>query len=618
MRPISTALLLLGCSLFAASPAPARAEEPVWRHAVSLMGEPKYPAGFAHFGYVNPQAPKGGLLRLAETGTFDSFNTVIAKGNAVAGLELIYENLMTSALDEVSTEYGEIAEALRFPPDFSSVTYRLNPKARWHDGRPITPEDVVWSFEAMVANNPSQAFYYKHVKSAAVTGEREVTFTFDQAGNRELPQIVGQLLVLPKHWWEGTGPDGRKRSITETTLEIPLGSGPYRIAAFEAGRSIVYERVEDWWGADLPTHVGTNNFDRIKYEYFRDDTVELEAFKGDGYDARFEATAKNWATAYDFPARAEGRVVLEKIPIRGRGIMSAFVPNLRRAQFQDVRVRRALSLTLDFEEMNRTLFFGEYERIPSYFHPTELASSGLPEGRELEILREAEKAGPIPAEVFTAPFANPATPDATAARNNLREALRLFQQAGWVDKGGKMVSATTGEPFRLEFLTNGPAFERVAVRWRETLAKIGIDLKIRVVDSSQYVNRVRARDFDVIYSGWAQSLSPGNEQLNYWGSEAADQDGSQNWAGIRNPAIDAVIRRILFAGDRAELVAATRALDRILLANHYVVPGWTSTNSRMARWNRFGRPDPLPTQSPGFPAIWWWDAAAAAKTGAAK
>ncbi len=618
MRLLTLAAVLLaaGATLLAAPR--GHAEERVWRHGSSLMGEPKYPKDFAHFAYVNPQAPKGGTLRLSDTGTFDSFNPVLAKGNAASGLDLIYEHLMTSALDEVSTEYGEIAEALTWPADFSSVTYRLNPKARWHDGKPITPDDVVWSFQAITANNPAQAFYYKHVKKAEATGEREVTFTFDQAGNRELPQIVGQLMVLPKHWWEGTGPDGKKRSIAETTLEVPLGSGPYRLKGFEAGRTVVYERVKDWWGASLPTHVGTWNFDEIRYEYFRDETVELEAFKGDGYDARFENIAKNWATAYDFPARAEGRVVMEKIPVAGRGVMAGFIPNMRRAKFADPRVRLALSYALDYEEMNRTLFFGEYDRIPSYFFPTELASSGLPQGRELEILREAEKAGPIPKDVFEKPFANPVAKDATAARNNLREALRLFQEAGWVIKNGVMTKADTGEPFRIEFLNNGPSFERVGVRYRESLAKIGIDLSLRVVDSSQYVNRVRARDFDMIYTGWAQSLSPGNEQLNYWGSDAARQEGSQNWGGIENPAIDAIIKVILYAKDRDELVAATRALDRVLLWNHYVIPGWTSANTRMARWNRFGRPDPLPSQSTGFPAIWWWDAAAAAKTGVPK
>jgi len=616
MRQIPTAVLALAFTLLGVA-APASADEPKWRHGTSLMGEPKYPAGFARFDYVDPAAPKGGMLRLSETGTFDSFNPILTKGNAAGGLNLLTDQLMTSALDEVSTEYGEIADALKYPDDFSSATYRLNPKARWHDGRPITPEDVVWSFGVIKDLNPSQAFYYQHVTGAAVTGEREVTFTFDQAGNRELPHIVGQLTVLPKHWWEGTGPDGKKRSIAETTLEPPLGSGPYRIKNFEAGRTVVYERVKDYWGADLPTHAGSDNFDEIRYEYFRDETVELEAFKGDAYDVRFEATAKNWATAYDFPARKDGRVVLDKIPEKGKGVMVGFVPNLRRDRFKDVRVREALSLALPFEDMNRTMFFGQYERVSSYFYPTELGATGLPEGAELAILKEAEKAGPIPPQVYTTPFAPPVSGDPQAERANLKKALELFAAAGWSNKGGKLVDAK-GEPFRIEFLMNGPTFERVGVRWREQLAKIGIDLTIRSVDSSQYVNRVRKRDYDVIYGGWAESLSPGNEQFNYFGSEAAGRDASQNYAGIENPAVDALIKRVVFARDRAELVAATRALDRVLLWNHYVVPGWTLAATRMARWDRFSHPEPLPAYSTGFPAIWWYDAAKVAKTGAAK
>ena len=616
MRQIPTAALALSLALLAFAP-PLAAGEPQWRHGASLMGEPKYPAGFAHFAYVNPKAPKGGLLRLSDTGTFDSFNPILTKGNVAGGLGLINEQLMASALDEVSTEYGEIAEALKYPDDYSSVTYRLNPKARWHDGRPITPEDVVWSFQVIKEHNPSQAFYYQHVAKAEVTGEREVTFTFDETGNRELPHIVGQLTVLPKHWWTGTGADGKPRSIAETTLEPPLGSGPYRLKSFDPGRTVVYERVKDYWGADLPTHVGADNFDEIRYEYFRDETVELEAFKGDGYDVRMETSAKNWATAYDFPARKEGRVVLDKIPEKGKGVMVGFVPNLRRERFRDPRVRLALSYALPFEDMNRTMFFGQYERVTSYFYPTELGARGLPEGAELEILKEAEKAGPIPPQVYTTAFSPPTNADPQAERANLKKALDLFAAAGWTNKGGKLVDAK-GEPFRIEFLISSPAFERVGVRWREQLAKIGVELTIRSVDSSQYVNRVRNRDYDVIYGGWGESLSPGNEQFNYFGSEAAERDGSQNYAGIRNLAVDALIKRVVFARDRAELVAASRALDRVLLWNHYVVPGWTLAATRMARWDRFAHPEPLPAYSTGFPAIWWYDAEKAAKTGAAK
>lgn len=618
MRLIPTvAVALAFVTLAAIAPTPSRADEPQWRHGASLLGTPKYPADFRHFDYVNPSAPKGGLLRMSETGTFDSFNPILTKGNVAAGISLINEQLMATAFDEVSTEYGEIADALKYPDDFAWVTYRLNPKARWHDGKPITPADVVWSFEVTKANNPSQAFYYQHVVKAEVTGEREVTFTFDQAGNRELPHIVGQLTVLPQHWWEGTGSDGKKRSITETTLDIPLGSGPYRLERFDPGRTVVYQRVKDYWGADLPTHVGAENFDEIRWEYFRDETVELEAFKGDGYDVRLENTAKNWATAYDFPARKEGRVVLETFPEKGRGVMVGFVPNLRRDKFKDPRVRQALTFTLPFEDMNRTMFFGQYERVSSYFYPTELAAVGLPDAAETAMLKEAEKAGPIPPEVWTTLYAPPTTPDALAERANLKKALDLFAAAGWTNKRGKLTDAK-GEPFKIEFLMNGPTFERVAVRWREQLAKIGIDLTVRSVDSSQYVNRVRARDYDMIYSGWAESLSPGNEQFNYFGSDAAKRDASQNYAGIENPAVDVLIKRVVFAHDRVELVAATRALDRVLCWNHYIVPGWTLAATRMARWDRFSHPETLPAYSTGFPTIWWYDAGKAAKTGAAK
>lgn len=593
-----------------------KAQEPQWRHAASLMGEPKYPPDFKHFDYVNPSAPKGGTVRFGADGTFDSFNLVLPKGNVAAGIGLVYDNLMTSALDEISTEYGQIAEAMKYPADYSWVSYRLRAEARWHDGKPITAEDVVWSFRKLTELSPQQAFYYRHVKAAEVTGEREVTFRFDQTGNRELPQIVGQLTILPQHWWEGTAPDGRKRDISQTTLEPPLGSGAYRVKSFAAGQRVVYERVKDYWGEKLPVHIGKNNFDEIRYEYYRDETVEREAFKGDNYDVRFENTAKDWATSYDFPARRDGRVILEEFPERGSGVGVGFVFNLRRDKFKDVRVRQALNFALPFEDMNRTTFFGQYERIGSYFHGTDLASKGVPDGLEKQILEEARTKGPIPDEVFTKPYANPVAGDQTQERANLREALRLLREAGYTTEGTKLVDGKTKDPFRIEFLMNGPTFERVALRYREQLAKLGIELTIRPVDSSQYVNRLRSRDYELIYSGWGQSLSPGNEQLEYFATVSADREGSRNWAGIKNPAIDAIIQRIIFAKDRTELEAATRAMDRVLLWNHYMVPGWTIKKARMARWDRFGRPETLPYYAePAFPTVWWWDAEKAAKNG---
>ncbi|MCC2110743.1 MAG: ABC transporter substrate-binding protein, partial [Hyphomicrobiales bacterium] len=356
---------------------------------------------------------------------------------------------------------------------------------------------------------------------------------------------------------------------------------------------------------------GANNFDEIRYEYFRDDTVALEAFKADTYDWREESMAKNWATAYDIPARRDGRIVLEMFPERGRGLMVGFIPNLRRAKFADPKVRAALSYALDFEEMNRTIFYGQYSRIDSYFFGTELAASGLPEGKELEILEAVR--GEVPEEVFTTEFRNPVAGDANSLRANLREAVRLFAEAGWSIKAGHLVNDRTGESFTIEYLLNGPSFEKVALRYKDSLKRIGVDMTVRIVDTSQFINRVRTNDFDVIYTGWDETLSPGNEQRDYFGSEAADREGSRNHGGIKNAAVDKLIERVVFATDRDDLIAATRALDRVLLWNRYVVPGWTLPATRVARWDRFSHPDPLPLYSEGFPTIWWWDAEKAAK-----
>src|SRR5664279_4843601 len=388
------------------SAGPAAAQAKNWKHGLSLFGDLKYPEGFKNFDYVNPAAPQGGTVRQIAFGTFDNFNTVVSgvKGSLAMGTELFTETLTTAALDEVSTEYGLLAEAVSHPDDHSSVTYRLRANARWHDGKPVTPDDVIFSFEVFKANSPQLGAYYRHVVKAEKTGEREITFTFDGPGNRELPQIVGQLPVLAKHWWEGTDKSGKKRDVTQTTLEPPLGSGPYRLKDFAPGRSIVYEKVADYWGKDVNVAIGTRNFQQLRFEYFRDSTVALEAFKGDQVDWRTENSAKNWATAYDFPAVRDKRVVLEEFPIRNFGVMQAFTLNTRRDKFKDARVRRAFNFAFDFEEMNKQIFFGQYKRISSYFEGTELASSGLPEGKELEILETVRDK--VPAELFSKPYSN--------------------------------------------------------------------------------------------------------------------------------------------------------------------------------------------------------------------
>lgn len=595
----------------------ARAEHDGWHYGTSLIGELKYPEGFARFEYVDPQAPKGGLVRMSQTGTFDSLNFVIPRGTTPSGLGLIYDTLMVSALDEVSSMYGLIAEAIKYPADFSSATFRLRPEARWHDGRPITPEDVVWSFQVLTANNPFQKKYYEHVAKAEVSSEREVTFTFDQPGNRELPHIVGQLLVLPKHWWEGTDASGRRRDIAAGTLEPPLGSGPYRVKQAVPGKTVAYERVADYWAKDLPAMLGQNNFDEIRYEYFRDDTVELEAFKADQVDWRVETTAKVWATGYDFPAVRDKRVVLEMFEERGSGIGTGFVYNLRRPFFRDRRVRRALNLAFNFEEANRTLFFGQYQRIDSYHFGSELRAVDLPQGKELEILETVRDK--VPPEVFTAIYKNPVN-SPQEQRQNQREAIRLLQEAGYRLNGRQLVEPRSGRPVEIEFLyQSSPAWERIALRLRQDLERIGIALRPRPVDAAQFESRVRSREFDLIYTGWGQSLSPGNEQLEMFGSDAADLAGSRNFGGIKDPAVDELIRRVIFAKDRDELVAATQALDRVLIWNEYILPGWTLRATRTARWDRYGRPETLPHYNePAFPLVWWWDADKAARTGTAR
>ncbi len=604
---------------FAAVPSGlANTAEPEWQHATALTGTPGYGADAAHFDYVNPDAPKGGLLRLSTSGGFDTFNPILPKGNVAPGINLIYDSLMEQALDEadISAQYGVIAEAMRYPEDYSWVEYRLNPDARWHDGKPITPEDVIWSFEKATELNPRQRFYYQNVTSAEELPGGVVRFEFDTANNRELPHIVGQVLVMPKHWWTGTNDKGETRDIGTSTLEPPLGSGPYAIKRFEPNRQVVYERVDDYWGEDLPIRVGTNNFGEIRYDSYLDSTVQLEAFKGDQFDWRSENVAKNWSTGYRTPAVDQGRIVLETFPDKGSGLMQAFVPNLRREKFQDERVRRAMNYAFDFESTNRTAFFDQYKRIDSYFAGTELAHAGLPEGKELEILESVRDL--LPADVFTEAYENPVGGDAQTMRGNLREAFNLLKEAGYELKDGKLVSSQTGEPFTIEFVSNDPNSERYVLPFAANLKRLGIDMSYRVLDTPQYINRIRSRDFDMTTLGMAQSLSPGNEQRDFWGSEAADKQQSYNYAGIKDPGIDALIEKVIFADDRETLVAATRALDRALMHGNYVIPQWYIDTYRTARWDRFGHPDNIPEFTHGFPTIWWYDEAKAAKTGVAK
>jgi len=576
-----------------------------WRAGISTVGDLKHPSGFDHFDYVNPQAPKGGTLRLSDEGNFDTLNPLLARGEVGAGLGTVFDTLLTPALDELSSSYGLLAEGVKYPDDLTSATFRLRAEAKWADGQPVTPEDVVFSFEQAKKNDPQMEFYYRHVKSVEKSGDRDVTFTFDEPNNRELPQIVGQLVIVPKHWWEANGADGKPRDISRTSLEIPMGSGPYKMVSVTPGSKIRYELRDDYWGKNLNVNVGQNNFGAIEYTYFADRDVMFEAFRSNNTDYWWENAAKRWATAYDFPAVKDGRIKREEVEneMRKVGVMVGFIFNLRRDKFADEKVREALNYAFDFEELRRTIFYGSYERIDSFYFRTELASSGLPQGRELEILNEVKDL--VPPEVFTTPYTNPVGGDPAKLRNNLRTAIGMLKEAGYELKGNRMVNVKTGQPLSFEILLNGPTIEPVALAFSQNLRKIGIDASVRSIEPSQFTNRWRSRDFDVIYNGWGESINPGNEQAEYWGSDAAKRDGSQNYSGISDPGIDALVKKVIFAKDRDELVAATHALDRVLLAKHIVVPSYSSRTSRLAYWNSITHPAELPEYGLGMPGVWW-------------
>ncbi|MBZ9769643.1 extracellular solute-binding protein [Mesorhizobium sp. CA18] len=596
---------------FAASLQAGFADE--WRTTSSLIGPSKYGDNFQHYDYVNPNAPKGGTYNAVAIGTFDSFNPFIVQGSPAAGFadfggSLLYDTLMEQATDEGSVSHPLIADAFKYPADFSSATYRLDPRAKWHDGKPITVDDVVWSFQVLKANSPRYNRYFENVTEAVAVSDREVEFHFNQKGNRELPKILGDLVVLPKHWWEGTDASGKKRDITRPTLEPPLGSAAYKIASFKPGSEIVWQRVPDYWGAKLPVKIGRENFDTQRFTYILDDNAAWQAFtKGGLDDIHREMSSRKWATAYDFPAFKGGDVIKKTFESEHAQPMQGFVFNQRRALFQDRRVREALTQPFDFETMNRTLFFGFNTRTSSYFQGTELASSGLPQGKELEILEKYRDK--LPPELFTQEFKLPVYDSPQAERKHLKRAVDLLAQAGWQIKGGKMINTKSGEPLKFEILGSNDTDQVISSPYIANLRKIGIDATLRIIDQTQYINRINHFDFDMVTTVLQQSESPGNEQREFWSSKAADAPGSRNLMGIKDPVVDALIDRIVFAGDRADLIAATHALDRVLLWNFYVLPQYHRTAVWYAYWNKFGMPDKQPSYRGADIDSWWIDTA---------
>ncbi|GAB3374632.1 extracellular solute-binding protein [Azotobacter armeniacus] len=604
MRPLRSLLLAASGSLLLGLTGLTQAAS---QHALTLYDEaPKYPDGFSHFDYVNPAAPKGSTLRQAGFGSFDSLNPFINKGVAADEIGLLYDTLTRHSLDEPFTEYGLLAEKIEKAPDNSWVRFYLRPEARFHDGHPVTAEDVVFSFDTLMKDGaPLYRAYYADVSQAVAEDERRVRFDFLHAGNRELPLILGQLAVLPKHWWAG-------RDFTKSGLEPPLGSGPYRVADVQPGRSIRYERVKDWWGKDLPVNRGFYNFDAIQVDYYRDNTVALEALKAGQFDYWLETSAKNWATAYDTPAVKNGQLIKEEITNNNPAGMQGFIFNIRRPLFQDRRVREALGLLFDFEWTNRQLFNGAYTRTRSYFDNSELASRSLPDAAELKILEPLREQ--IPPEVFASEFQLPVSDASGIVRDQQRRAYQLLQEAGWRVEGDRMLDAK-GQPVRIEFLLAQAEFERILLPYKRNLADLGIDLEIRRVDISQYINRLRSRDFDMMVGGFGQSNSPGNEQREYWHSVSADNPGSRNFIGLKDPAIDRLVDALIQADTRDSLISHTRALDRVLLWGHYVVPNWHIKTWRVAYWNRLGHPTVTPLYDIGL-YTWWSKPEAVATPGA--
>jgi len=574
----------------------------VTSHGIAMHGDLKYPADFAHFDYVNPDAPKGGHIKLGAMGSFDSLNSFIVKGVSAAGVGFIYDTLLTSSADEPFSEYGLLAETVTVPDDRSWVEFSLRPEARWHDGMPITPADVIWTFNTLLEKGqPFYRFYYGSVEKVEQTGDRSVRFIFTPGENRELPLIIGQFTVLPKHYWE-------TREFDKTTLEPPLGSGPYRIKEVDAGRSITVERVEDYWAKDLAVNQGQNNFDTIRYDYYRDSNVMREAFKAAAFDYRSENSSKAWATEYDTPAVLDGRLKKETIEHRRSSGMQGFVFNTRRDVFKDKRVRQALGFAFDFEWSNKNLFYGQYSRTRSYFDNSELAATGLPSTEELALLEPYR--GRIPDEVFTSEFHPPKSDGSGNIRKNLRQASKLLRESGWEIKDGKRVNMETGEALEFEVLLVSPLFERIVLPFSKNLEKLGVAVNIRTVDTAQYQRRVDTYDFDMIVGTFGQSLSPGNEQRSFWGSQNVSMEGGRNYMGINDPVIDELIETIIAAPNRDALVTAVRALDRVLQWGHWLIPQFHSKSDRIAYWDKFGRPDIIPTRGNQF-MTWWIDNAKA-------
>lgn len=567
---------------------------------IAMLDAPKYAAGFSHFDYVNPDAPRGGELRLHATGTFDSLNPYIIRGKPAAGLHhgfgIYFETLAKRSRDEPFSLYGLLAETIETPPDRAWVEFKLRPQARFSDGSPVTAGDVIFSWETLKAKgSPNARATWARVATVEETKPGHVRFTFVDNRDRELPLLVaGFMPILSKAWWAD-------RTFDATTLEPPLASGPYTIADVDTGRGLSFRRNPDYWGNGLAVNRGQHNFDAIRFDYFRDASVALEAFKSGDYDFRYEGDAARWATQYDFPAAREGAVTRDVLQTGTPSGLSALAFNLRRGKFADIRVREALTLAFDFEWLNKTLLHDGYTRTRSMFSGSDMAPAGPPAGPELALLEPWR--GKIPDAVFGPPYAPPATDGSGRPRANLKRAADLLTEAGWTVRDGARVN-DAGEAFRIEITIRRPSNERIALAYGRNLKRLGIASTVRLVESAQFQGLIDSYDFDMVFGFWGVTLSPGNEQQNYWSSKTAEQPGGRNWAGVSDPAIDAMIAALGAARDRTELIAAARALDRILMWNRYVLPLYHDAGQRIAYWSRIARPAEVPVYGLRLETLW--------------
>lgn len=566
-------------------------------HGVTPFGELKYNRWFEHFDYVNPKAPKGGSIRLTYNLAFDNLNPFILKGVPAPGMNYVFESLMKPSLDEPQSFYGQIAERIQVAPDKTHADFTLRRAARWHDGKPITADDVVWSFHTLKEEgHPSYRIIYAPIEKAEKLGTYKVRFHFSDPTNRELPILAASMSVLPKHYYEQV-------PFNRTTLTPPLGSGPYKVARVDQGRSLVFERVENYWGKDLPVNRGQYNFDRVRFDVFRDETVSVEAIKSGQYDFRQEYIARIWATSYNTPAVQQKKLIKTMIPNKIPSGMQAFIFNIRKHKFSDERVREAIGLTMDFEWMNETLFYGAYFRNKSYFQNTDFMATGIPQGKELSLLEPYRDQ--LPKKLFYTPFEIPMTDGSGSARENLLQAQRLLNEAGWIMKDGVRVHHETGEPLTVEFMMNQRTFEKIISSMGRNLKRLGINATFRYVDDSQYQKRIDKRDFDIISIWWNYGLFfPGSEQVGYWHSSQADVQGGKNYSGLQDPIVDDLIANLLKATTMDELTTASHAFDRVLLWKHLIIPHWYLGAWRLLYWDKFGIPDVQPSY--GINVESWW------------